>query len=72
MYTIDLRDRLPVLRIPLRAEEADVLLDLQPLIARIYRNGRFPIDYAQPCDPPLNESDAVWARQLLAAQAKPA
>jgi hypothetical protein len=70
LYALDLRDRLPVFGIPLRAEERDVLLDLQPLLARVYRNGRFPIDYDEPCDPPLEQADEQWARELLARRAK--
>ena len=64
-YAIDLRDPLPVIGIPLRAEDRDVHLDLQPLIEHVYRTGRFPIDYDEPCDPPLKGDDATWTRELL-------
>jgi hypothetical protein len=66
LYALDLRDRLPAFGIPLRAQARDVLLDLQPLLARVYRNGRFPVDYDEPCDPPLEQADAQWSRELLA------
>lgn len=65
LYAIDLREPLPVIEIPLRANDEDVKLDLQPLIEHVYRTGRFPIDYDEPCDPPLEGEDAVWARQWL-------
>jgi hypothetical protein len=68
LYAIDLREPLPVIAIPLRANDADVMLDLQPLIEHVYRTGRFPIDYDDPCDPPLEGDDAAWARDLLKAR----
>lgn len=68
LYAIDLREPLPVINIPLRAGDKDVPLDLQPLIRRVYKNGRFPIDYGEPCDPPLEGEEAAWARELLAAR----
>lgn len=69
VYAIDLRETLPVIAIPLRPADEDVWLDLQHLIARVYRNGRFPIDYDEPCDPPLVGDDAVWAKEMLAGRA---
>lgn len=72
LYGIDLRESLPVISIPLRSQDPDVLLDLQPLIEHVYRTGRFPIDYDEPCDPPLEGDDAVWARALLDARSKSA
>jgi hypothetical protein len=48
-YPISLRERLPNLRIPLRATDADVVLRLQPLIEQCYRLGRYDdIDYRLP------------------------
>lgn len=70
IYAIDLREPLPVIGVPLRATDADVALDLQPLIEHVYRTGRFPIDYDEPCDPPLEGEDAAWAREHLAARPK--
>lgn len=70
LYAIDLRDPLPVIAVPLRQLDSDVLLDLQTLIEHVYRTGRFPIDYDDPCDPPLEGDDAVWARALLDATGK--
>lgn len=67
VYAIDLRDSLPVISIPLREEESDAALDLQPLLNRAYHNGRFPIDYSAPCEPPLRGPDSEGAQPLLAA-----
>jgi hypothetical protein len=62
---IDLRDPPPVIGIPLRAGKPDLPVALQPLMDRVYRNGRFPIDYGKPPEPPLEGEDAVWAAELL-------
>jgi hypothetical protein len=69
LYPIDLRDRLPVIPVPLRPGEADALIDLQPLVDRVYLNGGYAddTDYTRPCDPPLTGADADWADQLLRA-----
>jgi hypothetical protein len=67
LYAIDLRDRLPVVHVPLRAEDRDVHLALQPLMNRVYRNGRFPINYDEPSVPPLQGADADWGRQAVTA-----
>ncbi len=68
LYPINLPDRLPTVAVPLRPGEPDVLVDLQELVARAYRNGRYDrADYAQPCDPPLAGPDADWADALLRA-----
>jgi hypothetical protein len=47
VYRVPLRERLPVIRIPLRATDADVPLDLQALIDQCDRNGGYDedIDY---------------------------
>ena len=66
LYAIDLRERLPVIGVPLRVGDEDAPLNLQSLIEHVYRTGRFPIDYDQPCDPPLEGPDASWAREMLA------
>jgi hypothetical protein len=65
-YPIDLRQRLPAFRVPLRRREPDAVLDLQSLADEVYRTGRYPIDYAAPCEPPLEADDAAWAADLVA------
>jgi len=67
LYPIDLRQRLPLLPIPLRPSDSPVTLDLQGLVDQAYRNGRYDrtTDYSKPCDPPLIEQDLEWANQLL-------
>jgi len=65
-YEMPLRQRLPMIRIPLRRKDADVGLDIQELVDLAYRRGRYDdIDYAQPLDPPLPAEDARWVEGLL-------
>jgi hypothetical protein len=65
ILAIDLRDPLPVIGVPLRPGEPEVPVALQPLMDRVYRSGRFPIDYRIPPEPPLEGDDAVWAKSLI-------
>ncbi len=65
-YTFPLNKPLPAIPIPLRKQDNDVLLHLQPLIEQCYENGRYRnLDYGRPLDPPLTGDDAVWTEQLL-------
>jgi hypothetical protein len=58
LYAISLQDRLPVIRVPLRPEDADIALNVQVLVEMAYRNGRYDrTDYLQPCIPPLEGPD---------------
>jgi hypothetical protein len=71
VYAAPLRERLPVIRIPLRKPDDDARLDLQALIDKVYRNGRYhTIDYRVAPDPPLEGPDELWADQLLHQTAK--
>jgi hypothetical protein len=66
IYRVPLRETLPAFRIPLRASDDDVRLDLQPLIDQCYENGGYDdIDYKPEPDPPLPADDARWADELL-------
>ena len=66
VYTFPLHKRLPAIRIPLREEDADVLLDLQALVDQAYQNAGYDaIDYTVEADPILSGEDAVWADALL-------
>jgi hypothetical protein len=70
LYPIKLRERLPVIKVPLRQTDADVTLDLQELIDRAYRNGGYDgIDYTSDARPPLQGEEATWADQLLRGKA---
>lgn len=66
VYPIGLRERLPVIRVPLRPTDADVVLDLQPLIDQCHERGRYHmLNYSLELTPPLSPEDATWANLLL-------
>jgi hypothetical protein len=66
LYPVPLRERLPVISIPLRAADPEVPLALQAILDQCYRNGGYDdIDYRGEPDPPLTANDAAWADALL-------
>jgi hypothetical protein len=66
VYRAPLTERLPAIRVPLRADDRDIALDIQALMDQCYKNGRYDdIDYKAVLDPPLDEKDAVWTDQRL-------
>jgi hypothetical protein len=66
VYRVPLEQRLPAIAIPLRTSDADVPLDLQPLIDRCYLTGAYDdLDYSYPPDPPLESEAVAWADELL-------
>ena len=71
VYRTSLREPLPSIRIPLREEDQDIRLDLQPLVDRAYETGAYDdIDYTEDPRPPLKRKDAVWADALLREKGK--
>lgn len=71
VYRVPLEEPLPAIWIPLRENDADVVLELQPLIAQAYLNGRHDdLDYRLDPDPPLEGADAAWADNLLRSQGR--
>ena len=67
-YPVSLREPVPPIQVPLRPSDADVTLDLQPLLRRVYRaGGHDDIDYTRDPHPPLAPDDAAWADGLLRA-----
>ncbi len=62
------REPLPVVAIPLLKPDADVPLDMQPMVEAIYARARYEttIDYARPLKPPLDANEAVWVQARLA------
>ena len=66
VYPVPLRDRLPVIRVPLRITDHDVTLDLQKLVNQCYSTGRYwKLDYSRPSYPPCTAVDAEWITQCL-------
>jgi hypothetical protein len=69
VYPMPLWNKLPAVKIPLRPDDADVLLDVQALVDQCYRNGAYEgtINYAGDADPPLFGADKEWADEHLHA-----
>ncbi len=66
VYRAPLTRRLPSIRVPLRASDADVRLDLQSFVDRCYANGRYDdLDYRAEPNPPLTADEAAWTDELL-------
>jgi hypothetical protein len=66
VYRVPLEERLPAIAIPLRPSDADVALDLQPLVDRCYETGAYDdLDYTRPPDPPLDADAEAWTDRLL-------
>jgi hypothetical protein len=67
VYPMPLWERLPIINIPLRMDDADVPLDVQALVEQCYRNGAYEgtINYSADPDPPLRGAEADWAYEHL-------
>ncbi|MBM4033530.1 MAG: DUF4058 family protein [Planctomycetes bacterium] len=66
-----LRDKLPVIPVPLLYPDPDAPLDLGGVVAAVYERGAYArlIDYRQPPPPPpLSDADAAWLDERLVAQ----
>jgi len=65
-WPISLRERLPVIPIPVRSPDPDARLDLQAVLDRTYDDAGYA-DYIYDGDPRprLGDEDANWARQFL-------
>lgn len=65
-YKAPLRNPLPVIRIPLRPDDADVRLDIQKLIDDAWaRGGYYSLSHTRGPLPPYDDDDAEWVRQRL-------
>lgn len=70
IWTLSLRDRMPVVPVPLRTGDADVPLDLTQALQRMYASARYDlrINYAKDPPPPaLSPDDAKWLDAHLKA-----
>jgi hypothetical protein len=66
LYILRLRQRLPVLPIPLRQGEQALPLDLQSLVDQAYAAGRYEdTDYQRELEPKLTPEQSAWAAELL-------
>lgn len=65
LWPLTLRERLPVIPIPLRKPDADARLDLQAALHDIYDKARYATYlYDSSPEPPLAADDAAWVRQF--------
>jgi len=67
LYPMPLRERLAEVSIPLADPDPDVVLSLQDVLTQVYDEGRYQrrVRYNEPCEPPLDDPDQVWADQIL-------
>ncbi|MCA9049833.1 MAG: DUF4058 family protein [Planctomycetaceae bacterium] len=66
LFPVPLQEPLPNIAIPLRPTDADIVLQLQPLLDVCYRRGRYALlDYTRPLNPSLDNDDQAWTDQLL-------
>jgi Protein of unknown function (DUF4058) len=73
VYGWSIRDVLPTIPIPLKAEDGAVPLDLAAAFARTYDQGRYGRVLSYSESPALlNESDRAWAADKVAGRRKPA
>ena len=63
-----LRSPLPTVNVPLNPDTPDIPLSLQACMNQAYDDAGYAreIDYRQPPNPPLSESDQTWSKTLLA------
>jgi hypothetical protein len=68
VYSVPLEQPLPNIRIPLRPTDADVVLQLQPILDACYRDGRYHrMNYRADPTPQFSEPDSRWLDELLRA-----
>jgi hypothetical protein len=66
LWPLHLRDRLPVVPIPLREPDPDAQLDLQQVLHDIYDKARYATYiYEGLPSPPLNPEDEAWAKRQM-------
>jgi hypothetical protein len=67
VYAVDLRQPLPVIGVPLGADDPDVPLDLQAAFARVWEEGPYPemLDYAAAPPGAMAETELKWCAARL-------
>jgi hypothetical protein len=72
LWPVKLREPLPSIPIPLRADEPEPLLELKPILDRTYDEAGYEDHvYLTPPEPPLSATDAEWAMQFVPRTAAP-
>lgn len=69
-YLIHLHNRLPRIRIPLRPDDTDIVLDVQAVFTRCYEAARYDLDldYTQPPPVALTPAEMMWIDGYLREQ----
>ena len=69
VWPVRLRERLPVIRVPLAGEDPPVPLDLQEALDVVYDAAAYAdmLDYQHGTEPPLPPDQAAWAEALWAS-----
>jgi hypothetical protein len=69
VYAWPTRDRLPLVRIPLRPDDADATVDLAAGYAAAYDDGPYDValPYDRPLAGPLSDADRAWVAERVAA-----
>ncbi len=66
LIRVPLQEALPNIAIPLRSTDADVVLQLQPLLDECYRRGRYAsVDYNRELPTQFDGEDQSWMNELL-------
>ena len=71
IWAVDVKDKLPVVPVPLREPDPDVPLDLGIALRTIYERSLYnlSIDYHMPPPPPeFSSEDQVWLGERVVAQ----
>ncbi len=70
LYALNVREPIPAFPIPLHPGETEPLLELQPLLHRVYDRARFElaIDYQKAPSPKLPTEDLAWLQTITERQ----
>jgi hypothetical protein len=70
VYSWSLKQRLPKLPVPLRAQDADIFIELSAVFATAYERGRFSrrINHQAPVPGVLSQEDRRWAQKVTSGQ----
>lgn len=69
LYEFDLAEPIPAFPVPLKVDDAGVIVPLQTLVNEVYTRARFDltIDYQRSLKPALSEAETVWMQQFVAS-----
>lgn len=70
LYAFSLQDPIPAFIVPLRPGVDEPVMDMQPLLHKIYDRARFElaVDYGDPLKPEISAEDERWLRSQLTDQ----